>query len=465
MGSTISSAVSQSRRDRRETQGEIRNARPSPAIASLPELSRAAREVYLCRDCASVTDTPAPCPVCHGARCISHPELFCLTIAHIDCDAFYASVEKRDRPELAAKPVIVGGGVRGVVTAACYVARMYGVRSAMPMFKALKACPEAVVIRPDFAKYVAVSRQIRALMNRLTPLLQPLSIDEAVLDLAGTEALHGAPPAVVLARFARDVEREVGVTVSVGLAPNRLLAKIAAGRDKPRGFAIIGAAEAAAVLALESVRLLPGVGPALAQKLATLGITRLGHLQALSDRDALRKLGEDGPALVHRARGEDSRRVDPSRETKSISAETTFDTDLSQVEDLERPLWRLSEKLARRLKEHEVAAAGVVLKLKTSRFIIRTRNARLPNPTVLPDRLFEAARVLLVHEATGTAFRLIGIGAQPLVPGDQADHGDLADAKTPRLAATQAAIDVLRQRFGETAIGRGRSLRRTTSPP
>jgi DNA polymerase IV len=465
MGGIISSPVPQDRRGRREAQEEMRNRRPAPGIASRARLSHATREGYLCRDCASVTDTPAPCPVCGGARCISHPELFSLNIAHIDCDAFYASVEKRDRPELAAKPVIVGGGVRGVVTAACYVARMYGVRSAMPMFKALTACPDAVVIRPDFTKYVAVSRQIRALMNRLTPLLQPLSIDEAVLDLAGTEALHGAPPAVVLARFARDVELEVGVTVSVGLAPNRLLAKIAAGRDKPRGFAVIGAAEAAAVLALESVRLLPGVGPALAQKLATLGITRLGHLQALSDRDALRKLGEDGPALVHRARGEDSRPVDPSRETKSISAETTFDTDLSQVEDLERPLWRLSEKLARRLKEHDVAAAGVVLKLKTSRFIIRTRNARLPNPTVLPDRLFEAARVLLVHEATGTAFRLIGIGAQPLVPGDQADHGDLADAKTPRLAATQAAIDVLRQRFGETAIGRGRSLRRTTSPP
>ncbi len=460
----MAAPLPQRRKARRKAQEETRNARPSPGIASRADLARPAHEMFLCRDCASVIDTPAPCPVCNGARCISHPELFSLTIAHIDCDAFYASVEKRDRPELAAKPVIVGGGVRGVVTTACYVARMYGVRSAMPMFKALKACPDAVVIRPDFAKYTAVSRQIRALMNRLTPLLEPLSIDEAVLDLAGTEALHGAPPAVVLARFARDVEREVGVTVSVGLAPNRLLAKIAAGRDKPRGFAVIGAAEASAVLALESVRLLPGVGPALAQKLATLGITRLGHLQALSDRDALRKLGEDGPALVHRARGEDLRPVDPSREIKSISAETTFDTDLTRVEDLERPLWRLSERLARRLKEHEVAAAGVVLKLKTNRFAIRTRNARLPNPTALPDRLFEAARMLLVREATGTAFRLIGIGAQPLVPGDQADHGDLADAKTPRLAATQAAIDVLRQRFGEAAIGRGRSLRRTTSP-
>lgn len=462
MGRTISRPLPPGASGGREAPPEARNARPSSDIASGANLSVSTPEIYLCRDCGSVSDTAAPCPVCHGARFVSHPELFSLTIAHIDCDAFYASVEKRDRPELAAKPVIVGGGVRGVVTAACYVARMYGVHSAMPMFRALKACPDAVVIRPDFAKYVAVSRQIRALMNRLTPLLQPLSIDEAVLDLTGTEVLHGAPPAVVLARFARDVEREVGVTVSIGLAPNRLLAKIAAGRDKPRGFAVIGAAEAAAVLAGEPVRLLPGIGPALAQKLAKLGITRLGHLQALTDHDALRQLGEDGPALVRRARGEDSRPVDPSRESKSISAETTFDRDLSRVADLEPPLWRLAEKLARRLREQDLAAAGVVLKLKTDRFAVRTRNARLPNPTVLPDRLFQAARALLVREVTGTAFRLIGIGAQPLVAGDLADHGDLADAETPRLAAAQAAIDALRQRFGEAAIGRGRSLSRTS---
>ena len=413
-----------------------------------------------CRDCFAVAEGPsAACAQCGGLRTVSHPELFDLTIGHIDCDAFYASVEKRDRPDLAAKPVIVGGGVRGVVTAACYIARISGVRSAMPMFKALKACPHAVVIRPDFAKYTAVSRQIRDLMASLTPLVQPLSIDEAALDLAGTQALHGAPPAIVLARFAARVEREVGVTVSVGLAPNRLLAKIAAGRDKPRGFKVIGTAEAASWLAGEPVRLLPGIGPALARRLATHGITLLGHLQAMDDRSAIRKLGEDGPALVRRARGEDARLVDPTRETKSISAETTFDADLSSVEDLERPLWRLSEKLARRLKAQELAAGGVVLKLKTAGFATRTRSGRLPTPTALPDRLFELARVLLRAEATGTAFRLIGIGASPLVPLAGADQGDLADPHTPRLAAAQAAIDALRQRFGEGAVTRGRSFR------
>jgi len=413
-----------------------------------------------CRDCFAVAEGPsAACAQCGGLRTVSHPELFDLTIGHIDCDAFYASVEKRDRPDLAAKPVIVGGGVRGVVTAACYIARISGVRSAMPMFKALKACPHAVVIRPDFAKYTAVSRQIRDLMASLTPLVQPLSIDEAALDLAGTQALHGAPPAIVLARFAARVEREVGVTVSVGLAPNRLLAKIAAGRDKPRGFKVIGTAEAAGWLAGEPVRLLPGIGPALARRLATHGITLLGHLQAMDDRSAIRKLGEDGPALVRRARGEDARLVDPTRETKSISAETTFDADLSSVEDLERPLWRLSEKLARRLKAQELAAGGVVLKLKTAGFATRTRSGRLPTPTALPDRLFALARVLLAAEATGTAFRLIGIGASPLVPLAEADQGDLADTDTPRLAAAHAAIDALRQRFGEGVVTRGRSLR------
>jgi DNA polymerase-4 len=326
----------------------------------------------LCRDCGADPGEARTCARCGGHRIVRHAELLTLHIAHIDCDAFYASVEKRDRPELAARPVIVGGGTRGVVTAACYVARIYGVRSAMPMFKALKACPDAVVIKPDFQKYVAASRQIRVLMGTLTPLVQTLSIDEAVLDMAGTEALHGAAPAVALARFALAVEREVGVTVSIGLAANRLMAKIAAGRDKPRGFCVIGA-EARDLLAPEAVRLLPGVGPALARRLEGLGITRLGQLAALDERDALRRLGEDGPSLVRRARGEDARRVEPGRDTKSVSAETTFDADLTRTEDLERHLWRLAEKVAKRLKEGGFAAGGVVLKLKTDKFALRTR--------------------------------------------------------------------------------------------
>lgn len=413
----------------------------------------------LCRDCgAQPADTAEACLSCASPRLVRHPELFQLAIAHIDCDAFYASVEKRDRPELAGKPVAVGGaGGRGVVTTACYIARIHGVRSAMPMFQARRACPDLVVVPPDFAKYGAVARAMRALMAGLTPLVQHLSIDEAVLDLRGTEALHGAPPAVVLARFARAVEAELGVTVSIGLAPNRLLAKLAAGRDKPRGFAVFGR-EAAAVLAPEPVRLLPGVGPALERKLAAAGITRLMHLQALDGRAALLRLGEDGPDLVRRARGEDPRPVQPEHETRSISAETTFDADLSDPAALERHLWRMAEKLARRLREKGFAAGGVVLKLKTARHALRTRAARLPGPTVLPDRLFAAARVLLAREADGTPFRLIGVGASPLLPGARADQADLADPDAPRQAAAQQAVDALRSRFGDGVIGRGRGL-------
>jgi DNA polymerase-4 len=413
----------------------------------------------LCRDCFARADQAfRRCAECGSARVATHPELFSLAIAHVDCDAFFASVEKRDRPELASRPVIVGGGQRGVVSAACYVARTRGVRSAMPMFKALAACPDAVVIKPDFQKYVAASRQIRTLMEGLTPLVQAMSIDEAVLDLSGTEALHGAPPAAALARFAARVEREVGVTVSVGLAANRLLAKIAVERDKPRGMACIGIEEAASLLAAEPVTILPGVGPAFAAKLAAMGFSTLGQLQSLEAREAMRRFGEDGPTLVARARGEDSRPVRPERDTKSISAETTFPRDLTLPAEMEPILWRLCEKLARRLRDQGLAAGGVVLKLKTSRFALRTRHGRLAGPSAVPETIYAAAKPMLAREADGTAFRLIGIGAQPLVEGAGADRGDLADPDAPRRAARWEAMEVLRAKFGEGAVRAGRGL-------
>lgn len=411
----------------------------------------------LCRDCGAINPPGRFCPTCRGARILRHPELFTLSLAHLDCDAFYASVEKRDRPELADQPVIVGGGTRGVVSTACYIARLSGVRSAMPTFKALRLCPLAVVLPPNFKKYSEAAKQIRTLMQSLTPLVQPLSIDEAVLDLSGTEALHGAPPAVMLARLALSIEREVGVTVSIGLAPNRLLAKLAAGRDKPRGFAVLGA-EAPALLAPAPVRMLPGIGPALERKLAKLGLTRLGQLQSLDDRTALRMLGDDGPALARRARGEDTRSVTPHEGAKSISAETTFNTDLAARDELEKHLWRLSEKLGARLRAADLSAGGVVLKLKTTNFESRTRAARLPQPTALPARLFAAAQTLLAREADGTFFRLIGIGTTALMPLAHADHGDLADPDAARQVAQQGAIDKLRDRFGAAVIGRGRGL-------
>ncbi|MCC7284291.1 MAG: DNA polymerase IV [Acetobacteraceae bacterium] len=413
-----------------------------------------------CRDCeARAEDGARRCAGCGGHRLVGHPELFELTIAHVDCDAFYASVEKRGRPELAATPLIVGGGRRGVVAAACYVARLSGVKSAMPMFKAMQLCPGAMVVRPDMAKYVAVAREVRRMLDALTPLVLPLSIDEAVLDLAGTEALHRAPPAIVMARFAQAVEARLGITISVGLAPNRLLAKIAADFDKPRGFAVIGRKDAAAVLAERPASLLPGVGRVLAEALARKGFFRLGQLQALSPAEAARMLGEEGPALCARARGEDSRPVRAERETRSISTETTFEADLAAHAELARHLWRLCEKLAGRLIAHQLAAAGVVLKLKTDRFRLLTRTSRLAAPTVLAETLFRAADGLLSHEVDGTRrFRLIGIGAQPLAPSGEADRGDLADPEAPRRAAAERAVARIREKFGHEVIGKGRGL-------
>lgn len=403
---------------------------------------RARGAPVLCRDCLALgrspgggspgggaelpTDSPWACAACGSLRIVRHEELLRLGIAHIDCDAFFASVEKRDRPELADRPVIVGGGRRGVVAAACYVARLSGVRSAMPMFQALALCPDAVVMAPDFAKYTAAACAIRAEMRHLTPLVQPLSIDEAVLDLSGAGERHGAPPAALLAGLAIRIEAQLGLTVSIGLAPNRLLAKLAAGRDKPRGFAVIGAAEAAAALAPLPIRVLPGVGPVTERRLRARGITHLADLQRMTPA-AARGFGRDGPALVRRAAGEDDRQVTVDRDMRSISTERTFERDLADPEVLARSLRSLALRLAERLKERHLAAAGIALKLRTADFRTHSRHLRLAAPTAEPERLYAAARSLLARESDGRrAFRLIGVAAEPLRKAAPAPGAKLA---------------------------------------
>jgi DNA polymerase IV len=382
----------------------------------------------LCRDCGALDATrPASgrCTGCGSPRLLSHDELASVSLAHLDCDAFYASVEKHDRPELRDRPVIVGGGTRGVVLACCYVARLSGVRSAMPMFKALKACPDAVVIPPDMAKYRAVGRRVRELMLATTPLVQPLSIDEAFLDLAGTERVHGGPPARTLALLARRIERENGITVSIGLSYNKFLAKIASDLDKPRGFAVLGRGEALDFLAPKSVGLIWGVGAALQQKLARDGITTIGELRQRNERELRERYGVIGGRLARFARGEDDRTVDPDAPMKSVSAETTFERDLAAYEALAAELRPLAEQLARRLERAGRAAAGIALKLKTSDFQVLTRSRRLVDPTQRAETLYAAALPLLRAAADGTSFRLIGIGADRLAEGALADPPDL----------------------------------------
>jgi DNA polymerase IV len=425
----------------------------------------------LCRDCfawATTVRQPGRCPSCGSRRTVEHPELRDLTIAHLDCDAFYASVEKRDAPSLVDRPVIVGGGRRGVVSAACYVARVYGVRSAMPMFKALEACPHAVVIKPNMAKYVAVGAEIRAMMRDVTPLVEPLSIDEAFMDLTGTERLHGGPAAETLARLARRVEERVGVTVSVGLSCNKFLAKIASDLDKPRGYFVIGAEEAERFLSDRPVSLIWGVGKALQRTLVADGIRTIGDLHRLDERALIRRYGAIGQRLARFSRGRDTRRVEPGTVIKSVSSETTFDTDISAHDALTPYLWRLCEDVSGRLKRKALAGQVVTLKLKTGDFRLHTRQRRLPSPTQLADRLFRVASELLRGETDGRRFRLIGIGASDLVAETFADPPDLAEPGLDRRRRVEVAIDAVRAKLGDTAIAKGRGLRAGTlkqSPP
>ena len=413
-----------------------------------------------CRDCLTpAAPSDKRCRKCHMPRILRHSELNALTIAHLDCDAFYAAVEKRDNPELRDKPVIVGGGRRGVVSTACYIARIRGVGSAQPMFKALKACPEATVIRPNMEKYTKVGRQVRDLMRELTPLVEPLSIDEAFMDLTGTERLHHAPAAVTLAKLAKTIEDEVGITVSIGLSHNKFLAKLASDLDKPRGFSIIGLEETKTTLAALPVSKIWGVGKAMQRKLAKGGIRNVSQLQVMEKADLMKRYGSMGSRLYHLSRGEDSRTVDSRGGAKSISSETTFSVDITDFKELERKLWSQAERVSQRAKKAGLAGNTVVLKLKTARFQILTRNRKLAEPTQLADVMFKAARPLLEREANGTPFRLLGIGISGLCSEALADPVSLLDPGAAKRADVERAMDKVRSRFGREAVGKGRALK------
>jgi DNA polymerase-4 len=415
----------------------------------------------LCRDCLTLTDSPAlRCPACRSPRMVAHQELVTLSIAHMDCDAFYASVEKRDNPALRDQPVIVGGGSRGVVSTCCYIARIKGVRSAMPMFQALKLCPEAVVVKPRFAAYTEASRAIRAMMEELTPAIEPLSLDEAFMDLTGTARLHGAPPAVLLARLTKRMEDELGLTGSVGLSHNKFLAKVASDLDKPRGFSVIGKAETEAFLRPKPVRIIWGVGTATQTALEQAGIRTIADLLRWDRTDLVARFGSMGDRLWHLARGLDTRRVNRDEKLKSISKETTFFEDTSDPDLLDGHIWRLSEQVADRAKAKRLSGRTVTLKLKRKDFQLITRRQALTDPTQLTDRIYRAARDLFDHSGTPGPFRLIGVGISDLAPEDQADLSqDLLDPQARRRAAAERATDAIRAKFGADAIIKGRALR------
>jgi DNA polymerase-4 len=356
--------------------------------------------------------------------------------------------------------VLVGGGSRrGVVSTACYIARINGARSAMPMYMALQKCPDAVVVRPNMAKYAEASREVRAMMRTLTPLVEPLSLDEAYLDLSGTEQLHGRSPAKTLAALSKRIESEIGITVSIGLSCNKFLAKLASELDKPRGFAVIGSAEAVSFLRERPVSSIRGAGAVLQARLAKDGITQVAHLQDMDVRDLAKRYGNTGLWLHRIAHAVDTRTVDPEGETKSISSETTFLDDLARFEDLERILWNQSERVSARAKKYELGGRTITLKLKTKSFRIRTRSISLYAPTQLADRIFRVAREALRREADGTAFRLLGVGISGLSNTGECDPLDLVDREAGKRAKAEHAMDRVRARFGGKAVGKGRGLR------
>ena len=378
----------------------------------------------------------------------------------MDCDSFYASVEKRDCPELIDKPVIIGGGRRGVVSTACYVARIRGVHSAMPMYRALKLCPDAVVIRPRMKLYAEISLQIRKMMLELTPAVEPISLDEAFLDLGGTQRLHKKPPAVLLAELTNRIKTELGLTGSIGLSHNKFLAKVASDLNKPNGFSIIGKQETEKFLFNKPVNILWGVGAGTKEKLGAMGIKTLSDLLRWEESDFVRKFGSSGKRLKALASGKDNRRVMAERLIKSISNETTFGEDILKHEILIGHLWRMCEKVSDRAKSREIAGKVGVIKLKTDKHRLITRRLTFKEPTNMADRLFNALEPLLKNEIKEVKFRLLGVTLTNLCDQKYADlTGDLLDPNAQNRQKAELATDKIRRKFGVNAIIKGRSLR------
>ena len=414
----------------------------------------------LCRDCLSTADHIERCLECGSPRILRHQELFDLSIAHMDCDAFYASVEKRENPSLVDKPLIIGGGRRGVVSTACYIARIRGVKSAMPMFQALKLCPDAMIVKPRMALYAEVSKEIRKMMDDLTPSVEPLSLDEAFIDLSGTQKLHGAPPAVMLVKLINRMQRELGLTGSIGLSHNKFLAKIASDLDKPKGFSVIGVQDTEKFLKDKPVRLIWGVGKAMQQSLEGSGIRTFSDLLRWERKDLNAKFGQMGDRLWHLARGQDARPVDSRAAMKSISNETTFFEDTSDLDLLHGHLWRMCEKVSSRAKAKGIAGRVLTLKLKTNAHKLITKRVTLRDATQLADTLYHSLSALLDQLEKGQSYRLLGAGLSDLCPEKEAELSpDLLNMQASQRGKAERASDAIRKKFGPDAIIKGRSLR------
>ncbi|MEP7313841.1 MAG: DNA polymerase IV [Pseudomonadota bacterium] len=380
-------------------------------------------------------------------------------ILHVDMDAFYASVEQKDRPELKGLPLIVGGtGARGVVAAASYEVRRYGVRSAMPMARALQLCPTAVCVPPRIARYAEVSAVVFDVFHEFSPLVEGLSLDEAFLDVTDSHALHGEPAAIAVAIKQR-IHARTGLTASVGVAGNKLVAKIASELNKPDGLTVVTPDSLHATLDPLAVTRLPGLGRKKGEAVLAAGITTIGALRKATDGQLWALFGRDGAAWRARAAGEDERAVHPDRDEQSISAEETFATDLADPQHLRSALLHLSDKTCARLRARSLLAGCVSLKIRQHDFATHTRQRRLVPPTQ-DSRAIAAAAVALfdtwLREHPGARLRLLGVGGSDLAPAAQPDL--FAPAEAPSDQRLDATLDQIRNRFGTSALVRAGNL-------
>ena len=387
-----------------------------------------------------------------------------LTVIHVDLDAFFAAVEQRDRPELRGKPVIVGGDARsrGVVSTCSYEARKFGVHSAMPTRTAYQLCPQAIFLPVDGAKYQRVSREVMSVLRRFTPIVEQVSIDEAFLNVAGSEALFGPAPEI-----ARLIKREVvaatQLTVSVGVGTNKLVAKVASDLRKPDGLVIVEPGEEAAFLAPLEIRRLWGIGPKTAERLHGLGVVTIGDLAAMPIETLTRLLGDHGATLHDRALGVDSEPVTGGGEAaKSVSHETTFAVDVTDPAEIERTLLALTEGVSARLRAAGIRAGTVAVKIRDSRFRTITRQRSLPEPSDLTDTIWRAAVELARPEVRGKKIRLLGVAATQLGQPEQTSMFDVVDDRRRRVVD---ATDAVRRRFGDRAVTRASLLQRGLPAP
>lgn len=422
---------------------------------------------FLCRDCFSYfnghesAQNVFQCPNCGSHRLIAHEILDKLSIAHIDCDAFYANIHKRDDKTLLHQPVIIGGGKRGVVATACYIARTFGVKSAMPMFQALKLCPNAIVIKPDIKLYAKVGREVKTLMQELTPSVHSVSIDEAYLDLSGTQRLHNANPAQSLAKLANKIENEIGISVSIGLSENRFLAKTASDMDKPRGFYAISKADVPKILWPKNIGFIHGIGPSTVKKLAQFGIVTIEQLAKANERQLFKQIGPNCARLINLANGEDNRSFEEDAKRKSISSETTFFNDISDLYELLSILQKLCDRVAREARQKNLCGKCISLKLKTAKFKTINRQLTCESPTQSGRNMFIHAKPLLENELKQAPFRLIGIGLSDLIAGENADKGDLINQNAPKNLKLEKALDEIIAKFGENALGARKNDKKT----